>query len=257
MSISIKSTEELKIMREANQIVARTHELLSNAIKPGVTTGELNQLALDYIASQGAKASFLNYHGYPGAICASVNEEVVHGIPGDRVIRDGDVVSIDIGALYKGYHGDAARSYTVGNASEEAKRLVRVTKESFFEGMKYAKPGCHLHQISAAIQKHIESNGYSVVRDLVGHGIGKALHEDPQIPNYKPMGRGPKLRPGVTLAIEPMVNVGRFDVRTLSDDWTVVTLDGSLSAHYENTIVITDTGHDLLTVLEQSGDRNG
>jgi len=257
MSISIKSTEELKIMREANQIVARTHELLSNAIKPGVTTGELNQLALDYIASQGAKASFLNYHGYPGAICASVNEEVVHGIPGDRVIRDGDVVSIDIGALYKGYHGDAARSYTVGNASEEAKRLVRVTKESFFEGMKYAKPGCHLHQISAAIQKHIESNGYSVVRDLVGHGIGKALHEDPQIPNYKPMGRGPKLRPGMTLAIEPMVNVGRFDVRTLSDDWTVVTLDGSLSAHYENTIVITDTGHDLLTVLEQSGDRNG
>lgn len=257
MSISIKSTEELKTMREANQIVARTHELLSKAIKPGVTTGDLNQLALDYIASQGAKPSFLNYHGYPGAICASVNEEVVHGIPGDRVIRDGDVVSIDIGALYKGYHGDAARSYTVGNASEEAKRLVRVTKESFFEGMKYAKPGCHLHQISAAIQKHIESNGYSVVRDLVGHGIGKALHEDPQIPNYKPMGRGPKLRPGMTLAIEPMVNAGRFDVRTLSDDWTVVTLDGSLSAHYENTIVITDTGHDLLTMLEQSGDMNG
>lgn len=258
MSISIKSNEELSRMREANQIVARTHHLLSEAIKPGVTTYDLDQLAKNYIESQGARPSFLNYHGYPASICASINEEVVHGIPNKQsVIRDGDVVSIDIGAYYQGYHGDAARSYAVGNASEEAKRLIAVTKQSFFEGMNYAKPGCHLHQISAAIQEYVESNGFSVVRDLVGHGIGKDLHEDPQIPNYKPIGRGPKLRVGMTLAIEPMVNVGRYNVRTLNDDWTVVTLDGSLSAHYENTIVITDTGHELLTMLESEGDTNG
>lgn len=257
MSISIKSKKELTIMREANQIVARTHQLLSEAIKPGVSTLELDKLAHDYITSQGAKPSFLNYHGYPASICASVNDQVVHGIPDkNQIIRDGDVVSIDIGAHYKGYHGDAARSYAVGKASDAAKRLVQVTEESFFAGMAYAKPGCHLHQISAAIQDYVESHGYSVVRDLVGHGIGKALHEAPQIPNYKPMGRGPKLRPGMTLAIEPMVNEGRFDVRTLNDNWTVVTLDGTLSAHYENTIVITDTGHELLTMLERSGDSN-
>ncbi len=258
MSIHIKSKDELTIMWEANQIVARTHQLLSEAIKPGVTTYELDKLAKDYIESQGAKPSFLDYHGYPASICASVNDEVVHGIPNkQQVINDGDVVSIDIGAYYNGYHGDAARSYAVGNASDEAKRLIEVTKQSFFEGMKYAKPGCHLHQISAAIQKYVESNGFSVVRDLVGHGIGTELHEDPQVPNYKPIGRGPKLQVGMTLAIEPMVNAGRFDVRTLNDDWTVVTLDGSLSAHYENTIVITDAGHELLTMLKSEGDTNG
>ena len=258
MSIRIKSSEELAVMREANQIVARTHEVLSGAIGPGVTTYELDRLAKDYIESQGAKPSFLNYHGYPASICASVNDKVVHGIPNKKeVIQDGDVVSIDIGAYYKGYHGDAARSYAVGNASLEAKRLVRVTEESFFEGMRFAKPGCHLHEISAAIQNYVEKNGYSVVRDLVGHGIGKDLHEDPQVPNYKPKGRGPKLKPGMTLAIEPMVNQGRYEVNVLSDDWTVVTRDGSLSAHYENTIVITETGHELLTVPERSGDADG
>lgn len=258
MSIRIKTSEELKIMWQANQIVARTHELLSKHVKPGVTTMALDQLAKNYIESQGATPSFLNYHGYPGSICASINDEVVHGIPGDdQVIEDGDVVSLDIGAYYKGYHGDAARSYAVGNASDEANRLVEVTRQSFFEGMKYAKPGCHLYQISSAIQSYVESNGYSIVRDLVGHGIGKELHEDPQIPNYKPMGRGPKLQVGMTLAIEPMVNAGRYDVRTLGDDWTVVTLDGSLSAHYENTIVITETGHELLTMLQPKGDING
>ncbi len=257
MSISIKSGAELEVMREANQIVARTHHMLSEVIKPGVSTYELDQLAKQYIESQGATPSFLNYHGYPASICASVNDKVVHGIPSEKeVIQEGDVVSIDIGAYYKGYHGDAARSYAVGEADEDAKRLVRVTEESFFEGMKYAKPGCHLHQISEAIQKYVEKNGYSVVRDLVGHGIGKDLHEDPQVPNYKPAGRGPKLKPGMTLAIEPMVNAGRFDVRVLADEWTVVTFDGSLSAHYENTIVITETGHELLTVLERSGDSN-
>jgi methionyl aminopeptidase len=256
MAILIKSDFEIEIMREANQIVAIAHELIAKAIKPGVSTYELDKIAKDYIQGQGAQPSFLNYHGYPASICASVNEEVVHGIPSkDQIIRDGDVVSIDIGAYYKGYHGDAARSYAVGNASNEAKRLVEVTKQSFYEGMKYAKPGCHLHQISAAIQKHVESNGYSVVRDLVGHGIGKELHEEPQIPNYKPIGRGPKLQKGMVLAIEPMVNAGRYDVRTLSDNWTVVTLDGSLSAHYENTVVITETGYELLTILNQ-GDSN-
>ena len=256
MSIRIKSKEELAIMAEANQIVARTHKVLFEALKVGVTTHDLDKLAKDYIESQGAVPSFLNYGGYPASVCISINDEVVHGIPGkDQVIEDGDLVSIDIGAYYKGYHGDAARSYAVGNASAEAKRLVEVTKQSFFEGMKFAKPGCHLHQISAAIQNYVESNGYSVVRDLVGHGIGKELHEDPQVPNYKPRGRGPKLQPGMTLAIEPMVNEGRYDVRVLSDDWTVVTLDGSLSAHYENTIVITETGYELLTVLDQ-GDQN-
>lgn len=258
MSIRIKSSEELKLMWEANQIVARTHELLAKHVQPGVTTLALDQLAKDYIERQGARPSFLNYHGYPRSICTSINNEVVHGIPsGEQSINDGDVVSLDIGAYYKGYHGDAARSYAVGNASEEAQRLVKVTRQSFFEGIKYAKPGCHLYQISAAIQKYVESNGYSVVRDLVGHGIGKELHEDPQIPNYKPMGRGPKLQVGMTLAIEPMVNAGRFDVRTLNDDWTVVTLDGSLSAHYENTIVITETGHKLLTMLQPEGDIDG
>ncbi len=256
MAILLKSDFEIEIMREANQIVAIAHDLIAQAIKPGLTTYDLDLIARDYIQSQGGQPSFLNYHGYPASICASVNEEVVHGIPSkEQVIRDGDVVSIDIGAYYKGYHGDAARSYAVGNASEEARRLVAVTKQSFFEGMKYAKPGCHLHQISAAIQKYVESNGYSVVRDLVGHGIGKELHEEPQVPNYKPMGRGPKLQKGMVLAIEPMVNAGRFDVRTLSDNWTVVTLDGSLSAHYENTVVITETGYELLTMLNQ-GDSN-
>ncbi len=179
---------------------------------------------------------------------------MVHGIPSKRrFIQDGDVVSIDIGAYYNGYHGDAARSYVVGNGSKDAEDLVAITKASFFEGLKYAKPGRHLHEISAAIQNYCEANACSVVRDLVGHGIGKDLHEEPQIPNYKPIGRGPKLQPGMTLAIEPMVNFGRYDVRTLDDDWTVVTLDGSISAHYENTVLITDSGYELLTLIDQGG----
>lgn len=251
MSIRIKSEQEIEKIRAACQIVARTHELLADYVKPGVSTMELDKLARKYIESQKAVPSFLNYNGYPASICVSINEEVVHGIPDEsRMIMEGDVVSIDIGAYHEGYHGDAARSYVVGEGSEEAKRLVRVTEESFFAGMQYARPGNHLHEISAAIQKYCEDNGYSVVRDLVGHGIGSELHEEPQIPNFKPIGRGPKLQKGMVLAIEPMVNEGRFDVRILSDDWTVVTLDGSLSAHYENTIVITDTGHELLTILK-------
>lgn len=256
MAIRIKTEPEIAIMREAGQIVARTHALLAEHIKPGVTTKKLDKLAKNYIESQGATPSFLGYGGFPGSICASINDEVVHGIPsGGTVIKEGDLVSIDIGAYYNGYHGDAARSYTVGEASESAKRLVKVTEESFFAGMEYAKPGNHLHEISAAIQKYCEDRGYSIVRDLVGHGIGKELHEEPQIPNFKPIGRGPRLEVGMVLAIEPMVNEGRFDVRVLSDDWTVVTLDGSLSSHYENTIVITDTGYELLTYIE-SGEQH-
>lgn len=256
MAILIKNDQEIQMMREANLIVARTHQVLAEALEIGKTTYELDQIAKEYITSQNAKPSFLNYHGYPATTCISINDEVVHGIPSKlRKIQDGDVVSIDIGALHNGYHGDAARSYVVGNGADEANRLVEITKQSFFEGMKYAKPGNHLHQISAAIQNYVEANGCTVVRDLVGHGIGKNLHEEPQIPNYKPIGRGPKLQKGMTLAVEPMVNLGRFEVKTLNDDWTVVTLDGSLSAHYENTILITDTGYELLTVLEQ-GDYN-
>lgn len=250
MSIIIKSNNEVKKMREACLIVAKTHAEIAAMLEVGITTHALDQFAKKYITSQNAVPSFLNYHGYPASICISINDEVVHGIPNKkRKIMDGDVVSIDIGAYYKGFHGDAARSYVVGNGSEEAKRLVEVTEASFFEGMKHAKPKNHLYEISMAIQNYVESNGCSVVRDLVGHGIGKALHEEPQIPNYKPLGRGPRLQKGMTLAIEPMVNAGRYDVRTLSDDWTVVTLDGTLSAHYENTVLITDTGYELLTVL--------
>lgn len=257
MAILIKNGQEIEKMRAANRIVAETHAVLAEALEVGITTYELDQIAKKYITGCKAKPSFLNYHGYPASTCISLNDAVVHGIPGrDQIIQDGDLVSIDIGAYYKGYHGDAARSYVVGDGSQEAHDLVRITRESFFEGMKYAAPGNHLHQICAAIQNHVESNGCSVVRDLVGHGIGKDLHEEPQIPNYKPVGRGPKLQAGMTLAIEPMVNFGRFEVRTLNDDWTVVTLDGSLSAHYENTVLITDTGYELLTVLDQ-GDQNG
>lgn len=251
MSIHIKNKQEIEIMRKANQIVAQTHILLEQALQPGMTTMALDTIAEKYIRSQGAIPSFLGYNGYPASICVSVNEEVVHGIPSSEfIIKDGDIVSIDIGAYYLGYHGDAARTHAVGSVSEEALKLIEVTKQSFYEGMRYAKPGNHLHEISGAIQRYVESNGFSVVRDLVGHGIGKQLHEEPQIPNYKPVGRGPKLQPGMTLAIEPMVNMGRYEVEVLDDDWTIVTLDGSLSAHYEHTILITETGFEILSVIE-------
>ena len=236
-------------MRQAGKIVARTHELLMKEIRVGITTEELNKIADDYIMSQDAIPSFKGYNGYPASICTSVNNEVVHGIPGTRKLLNGDIISIDIGARYKGFHGDAARTWIVGEASEEAKNLIQATQESFFEGVKEAAPGKHLYQISQAIQSYVEARGYSVVRDLVGHGIGKGLHEDPQIPNYKPIGRGPKLSAGMVLAIEPMINAGMFEVRTLMDNWTVVTLDHSLSAHYENTVLITDDGYELLTVI--------
>ena len=249
MAILIKTQEQIEKMRLAGQIVAKTHLVLEEALRPGITTKELDKIAEQFILSQGATPSFKGYHGYPASICTSVNEEVVHGIPDERVLQEGDIISIDIGAYIGGYHGDAARTHGIGQISEEAEKLIRVTRESFYEGMKMAKEGNHLYEISAAIQNYIEPHGFSVVRDFVGHGIGQEMHEDPQIPNYKPKGRGPRLERGMVLAIEPMVNIGTYEVRILSNDWTVVTRDGKWSAHYEHTIAITEEGYELLTVV--------
>ena len=252
MSVTIKSNREIELMREAGRILAIVHEELEKAIKPGITTKQIDKLGEEIIRSYGCIPSFLNYNGYPASICVSVNDEVVHGIPSKRrILREGDIVSLDAGVIYKGYHSDAARTHAVGEISKEAQKLIDVTRESFFEGIKYAKAGNHLFDISKAIQAYVESNGFSVVRDLVGHGIGSALHEDPQIPNFKQRGRGPKLVQGMTLAIEPMVNMGAYDVWWLEDDWTVVTQDESLSAHYENTILITEGEPEILSVLKK------
>lgn len=240
-SIIIKSEKEIELMQEAGRILAIVHEELEKFIRPGISTMDIDKQGYEIIKSFGCIPSFLNYNGYPASICVSVNDEVVHGIPNKKhFLHEGDIVSLDAGVIYKGYHSDAARTIAVGEISSEAKKLIDVTKNSFFEGIKYAKAGNHLHDISKAIQQYVEGNGFSVVRDLVGHGIGANLHEEPEIPNYKPPGRGPKLVPGMTLAIEPMVNAGAYDVWWLEDDWTVVTQDGSLSAHYENTVLITE-----------------
>lgn len=241
MSVTIKSGKEIELMKEAGNILAIVHDELKHYVKPGITTMDIDQKGEEIIRKLGCIPSFLNYNGYPASICVSVNDEVVHGIPSkDRYIQDGDIVSLDAGVIYKGYHSDAARTWAVGNISDEAKKLIEVTRQSFFEGIKFAKEGYHLNDISSAIQEYVESFGFSVVRDLVGHGIGTVLHEDPEIPNFRQKRRGIKLQAGMTLAIEPMVNIGRYDVEWLEDDWTVVTEDGSLSAHYENTILITD-----------------
>lgn len=249
MSITIKTNEEIAIMREAGKIVADTHELLESMIKPGISTFDLDKAAEEFIRSKNAIPSFKDYNGYPANICASINEEVVHGIPSKkRILKEGDIISIDIGAYYNGFHGDAARTHGVGEISEEARNLIDVTKQCFFEGLKVIKEGNHLHQISSAIQNYVEERGYSVVRDLVGHGVGRKLHEEPQVPNYKIIGRGPRLLKNMVIAVEPMINIGRYEVRWLDDDWTVVTMDGSLSAHYENTICITEDGYELLTI---------
>ena len=249
MAVTIKSKKEIEQMREAGKSLEETHDRLAEIIKPGISTLEIDQFGEKIIREYGCIPSFLNYNGYPASICVSVNDEVVHGIPKkERILKDGDIVSLDAGVIYQGYHSDAARTYGVGEISEEAARLIRVTKESFFEGMKFAKEGNHLFDISEAIQRYVENNGYSVVRDLVGHGIGTHLHEDPQIPNFKERRKGMKLRAGMTLAVEPMVNAGTWKVEWLSDDWTVVTADGSLAAHYENTILITEDGYELLSL---------
>lgn len=246
--IKIKSAHEAELMRVAGRITAETFEVLKDHIKPGVTTMELDKIAAEFISKNGAECSFYHYNGYPGHICISVNNEVVHGIPSHaNVLKDGDIVSVDIGACYDGYHGDAARTYAVGTISPKAEKLISVTQQSFFEGIKYAASGNRLFDISSHIQKYVEENGYSVVRALVGHGIGSVLHEDPEVPNFGTAGRGPRLVSGMTIAVEPMVNLGTYKVRTLPDEWTVVTADGELSAHYENTILITENGAEILT----------
>ena len=248
--VSIKSQSEIALMREAGKILAKVHEELKDAIRPGMSTLDIDRLGEKIIRGYGCIPSFLNYNGYPASICVSVNDEVVHGIPHkDHILYEGDIVSLDAGVIYKGYHADAARTYGVGKISDEAAKLIEVTKQSFFEGIKMAKDGNHLHDISNAIADYCESFGYGVVRDLVGHGIGKNLHEDPQIPNFHQRRRGIKLQKGMTLAIEPMVNAGTYEVAWLEDDWTVVSDDGSLSAHYENTILITDGEPEILTIL--------
>ena len=241
MAITIKSEREIELMAEAGKILERVHNELEKALRPGMSTKDIDTLGEEIIRSYGCIPSFLNYNGYPASICVSVNQEVVHGIPDKhRIIQEGDIVSLDAGVIYKGYHSDAARTHAVGEVSEEAKKLIQVTKESFFEGIKFAKAGNHLFDISGAIGRYAEERGYGVVRDLCGHGIGTALHEAPEIPNYEVGRKGVRLRAGMTLAIEPMINIGTHEVDWLDDDWTVVTRDGSLSAHYENTILITE-----------------
>jgi len=245
--IHSKSETQLDLMREAGRIVALTHKELQAAIRPGVTTKELDQIADDFIRKQGALPSFKGYHGYPASICASVNEVIVHGIPEDRKLKDGDIISIDIGANIHGYHGDSAWTWGVGQISETAQKLLDVTEASLFKGLEQARTGNRLSDIGHAVQTHVESHGFSVVREYEGHGIGQQMHEDPSIPNYGPPGRGPILKTGMTLAIEPMVNVGSPKTRTLQDRWTVVTADGSLAAHFEHTVAVTENGPDILT----------
>ena len=249
MPISIKSAREIELMTEAGRILAIVHDELEKALRPGMTTKEIDKLGEEVIRSYGCVPSFLNYNGYPASVCVSVNDEVVHGIPSHkRIIKEGDIVSLDAGVIYKGYHSDAARTHAVGEISKTAADLIKVTEECFFEGIKYAKEGNYLFEISTAIGRYAEERGYGVVRDLCGHGIGSHLHEAPEIPNYEMNRRGPRLRAGMTLAIEPMINVGTWEVDWLDDDWTVVTRDGSLSAHYENTVLITENGPVLLTL---------
>ena len=249
MSVTIKSAREIELMREAGRLLAEVHEELAAFIKPGISTKDIDKLGEKLIRDRGCTPNFLNYHGYPASVCVSVNDEVVHGIPTKhRILQEGDIVSLDAGLIYKGYHSDAARTHAVGNISKEAQQLIDVTRQSFFEGMKYAKAGNRLHDISNAIAAYAESFGYGVVKDLVGHGIGTALHEDPQIPNFRQNRRGMKLVAGMTLAIEPMINAGTWEVCWLDDEWTVVSEDGSLSAHYENTVLITDGEPEILTL---------
>lgn len=249
MAVTIKSAKEIELMREAGRLLEIVHNELEQAIRPGISTLDIDRLGEKLIRGFGCIPNFLHYNGYPASICVSVNDEVVHGIPNKhRILQEGDIVSLDAGLIYKGYHSDAARTYGVGTISKEAEQLIAVTKQCFFEGIKMAKAGNHLHDISAAINDYTDQFGYGVVEDLVGHGIGTHLHEDPQIPNFRQRRRGIKLLPGMTLAIEPMINAGGYEVVWLDDDWTVVTEDGSLSAHYENTVLITDGEPEILTL---------
>ena len=248
MSVSIKSAREIEKMRESCRLLEGVFNHLADMIEPGITTFEIDREGEKEIRACGGVPNFLHYQGYPASICVSLNDEVVHGIPKKgRVVKEGDIISLDAGLIYNGYHSDMARTFPVGKISDEAQKLIDVTRQSFFEGIRYARAGHHLHEISAAIGTYAESFGYGVVRDLTGHGIGTKLHEDPEIPNFACRGRGIRLQPGMTLAIEPMINAGTWEVEWLDDDWTVVTADGSLSAHYENTVLITDGDPEILT----------
>lgn len=251
MSISIKNPEEIELMREAGRILAITHEELKKAIKPGITTYDIDKLGEEVIRSYGCTPSFLNYCGYPASICVSINEEVVHGIPSrTRYIKEGDIVSLDAGVIYKGYHSDSARTYGVGEISPVCTDLIKVTKQSFFEALKVARAGNHIKDIGVAVERYVLQHGFDVVVDLVGHGVGKNLHEEPDVPNFATRRRGPKLKAGMTIAIEPMVTVGDYHVNWLDDGWTVVTADGLAAAHYENTILITESEPVILSRAE-------
>ena len=248
--ICVKTERELEIMRRACKITAAARALAGEMVRPGVTTGEIDKAVHDFIVSQGAKPSFLHYQGYPGSACISVNEVVIHGIPGKRVLKEGDIVSVDVGACYQGFHGDCAATFACGTISQEAQRLIDVTKQSFFEGIRFARQGYRVSDISHAVQAYVEANGFSVVRAFVGHGVGEHLHEEPSVPNYGAPGKGPRLVKNMTIAVEPMVNMGSYEVRVLRDGWTTVTADGKLAAHHENTILITDGEAEILTVPE-------
>lgn len=249
MAVTIKSAREIELMREAGKILAVVHDEMAKALRPGMSTMDINRVGEQVIRDFGCTPSFLNYNGYPAAICVSVNNEVVHGIPSKKhKLREGDIVSLDAGVCYKGYHSDAARTLAVGEISSGAKQLIEVTRQCFFEGIRYAKAGNYLHQISAAVNAYADRYRYGVVRELVGHGIGSSIHEGPEVPNFRQRRRGIRLIPGMTLAVEPMINMGKRDVEWLDDQWTVVTADGSLSAHYENTILITDGDPEILSM---------
>ena len=249
--IVLKTARELKVMREAGRISAKALQLVGEAVEPGVSTYELDKVAYDYIKSQGATPGFLHYNGFPASACISINNEVIHGIPSKkRIVHAGDIVSVDVGAKIHGFTGDCAGTYPCGEISSEAEDLIAVTRQSFFEGIKFARPGYRISDIGHAIQEYVEGHGYSVVRAYVGHGVGAELHEEPEVPNYGEPGHGPRLVKGMTLAVEPMVNAGTYDIRVLDNDWTVVTADGKLSAHYENTILITDGEPEILTMAE-------
>lgn len=248
--ISIKSSREIEAMRRAGRLTAQARALAGSMIRPGVTTHEIDRAVRRLIESHGAKPSFWGYGGFSGSACISVNEEVIHGIPGSRKLKEGDIVSVDVGAFLDGYHGDCAATYACGEISAQARRLIDVTQQSFWEGIRNARRGCRVSDVSHAVQQYVESNGFSVVRDYVGHGVGVKLHEAPEVPNFGPAGHGPRLQPGMTIAVEPMVCAGDWHIRVLRDGWTVISQDGSLSAHYENTILITDGEPEVLTVTE-------
>ena len=250
--ITLKSPHEIELMRRAGTITAAARAVARDMVKPGVTTAQIDKAVFQFIKEQGAIPSFLHYNGYPASVCVSVNDEIIHGIPGKRVLQEGDIVSVDVGAFIGGFHGDCAGTYPCGQVSDEALRLIRVTQQSFFEGIKYAREGYRLSDISAAVQAYVEANGFSVVREYVGHGIGRQMHEAPEVPNYGKPGHGPRLLRGMTIAVEPMVNGGTAAIKQMPDGWTVRTADGKNAAHYENTVLITAGEPELLTDPEKS-----